>query len=99
MVGKINGLFGVKGWLKVFSYTDPRKNILKYSPWLVEINGEWKELIIQEGKEHSKTIIAHIKNIDDRDLACQFLGQDIYIYKEQLPELPEGEFTGTIWLV
>jgi 16S rRNA processing protein RimM len=25
-------------------------------------------------------------------LACQFLGQDIYIYKEQLPELPEGEF-------
>jgi 16S rRNA processing protein RimM len=92
LVGKINGLFGVKGWLKVFSYTDPRKNILKYSPWLVEINGEWKELIIQEGKEHSKTIIAHIENIDDRDLACQFLGQDIYIYKDQLPKLPEGEF-------
>ena len=96
MVGKINGLFGVKGWLKVFSYTDPRKNILKYSPWLIEINGEWKELIIQEGKEHSKTIIAHIKNIDDRDLACQFLGK-IFIYiKNNFLSCLKVSFTGTI---
>ncbi|MDQ3730445.1 MAG: ribosome maturation factor RimM, partial [Pseudomonadota bacterium] len=32
-VGRICGLFGVKGWVKVFSYTEPRENICRYSPW------------------------------------------------------------------
>ncbi|TEU23814.1 MAG: ribosome maturation factor RimM, partial [Gammaproteobacteria bacterium] len=27
LVGKINGLFGVQGWVKLFSHTHPRKNI------------------------------------------------------------------------
>ncbi|MGZ4982010.1 MAG: ribosome maturation factor RimM, partial [Methylobacter sp.] len=41
-VGKISGVFGVKGWVKVFSFTDPRENILTYSPWLLKKGDETK---------------------------------------------------------
>nr|WP_328985370.1 ribosome maturation factor RimM [Thiorhodovibrio winogradskyi] len=45
VLGRIVGVFGVRGWVKVLSETDPLENILQYSPWLlsgapgVEIGG------------------------------------------------------------
>jgi len=42
LVGKINGFFGVQGWVKIFSYTEPRKNILEYQPWFFIDNGTYK---------------------------------------------------------
>ena len=30
LLGQINGVFGVRGWLKVFSDTEPRENIVQY---------------------------------------------------------------------
>ncbi len=35
MVGKIVGVFGVKGWLKLKSFTQPVENILTYGPLYV----------------------------------------------------------------
>jgi len=37
-VGKLNGLFGVKGWVKIFSNTQPKENILSYSPWYLKVS-------------------------------------------------------------
>ena len=92
LVGKINGFFGLQGWVKVFSYTDPRTNILNYSPWSVKVDGNFQSIDITSGREQSKTIVAHIKGIDNREDSQKFIGQDIYINKEQLPELTQGEY-------
>ncbi len=35
LLGQINGVFGVRGWLKVFSDTEPRENIVQYKKWLI----------------------------------------------------------------
>ena len=92
LVGKINGFFGLKGWVKVFSYTNPRTNILNYSPWSIKVDGNFQSIDITSGREQSKTIVAHIKGIDNREDSQKFIGQDIYINKEQLPELTQGEY-------
>jgi len=92
LVGKINGFFGLQGWVKVFSYTDPRTNILNYSPWLVKVDGNFQSIDITNGREQSKTIVAHIKGVDTREDSQKFIGQDIFIDKNQLPELDEGEY-------
>jgi len=92
LVGKINGLFGVQGWVKIFSYTHPRKNILSYQPWHIKAEGQWQTLDIVKGREQGKTIVAQIKNIDDREQARGLIGIDIYIEKSQLPELDNGEY-------
>ena len=92
LVGKINGFFGLQGWVKVFSYTNPRSNILNYSPWSIKVDGNFQSIDITSGREQSKTIVAHIKGVDNREDSQKFIGQDIYINKEQLPELTQGEY-------
>ncbi len=91
LVGKINGFFGIKGWVKIFSYTEPRKNILSYQPWYIINNGNYEILEITDGREQSKTIVAHIKGIDNRDLSINLIGQDLYINQDQLPKLDDGK--------
>ena len=44
VLGRINGLHGVRGWMKIFSYTSPRENIFTYESWLLEVlPGSWEE--------------------------------------------------------
>lgn len=86
VIGTINGLYGVKGWVKVYSYTDPRENILNYTPWL--INGQ--PIDLEDGKPQGKGIIAKLKGIDDRDQAIMLLQSDICV--SQLPVLSKDEY-------
>lgn len=91
-VGRISGLYGVRGWLKVFSYTDPRENILRYRPWYIRQGGQWREVEIAEGRRHGKTVVVRLPNIDDRDQARALLDTDIAIRREQLPPPAPGEY-------
>ncbi|SHA03446.1 16S rRNA processing protein RimM [Bathymodiolus thermophilus thioautotrophic gill symbiont] len=78
--------------MKIFSYTHPRKNILSYQPWHIDTDGHWQTLEIVTGRVQSKTIVAQIENINDRDQARKLIGTDIYIEKSQLPKLKKDEY-------
>ena len=91
-VGKVSGVFGVKGWIKVFSYTEYRENILAYSPWTLRKGNQTKQVVVLEGRIHSKTIVAYLKGIDSRDLAAELNGWEIIIDPEQLPKARKGEY-------
>ena len=91
-VGKVNGLFGVKGWIKVFSDTQPRENILTYSPWFLKRDGQWQEFKLLTGKAHGKGVIAHLSGCIDRDVAAELVGSEIAIMREQLPKPAPGEY-------
>lgn len=92
VLGKISGLYGVQGWMKIFSYTRPIANILNYSPWQLCQYGQWQTVSVGEGKTHGKGIIARLETIHDRDEAAGLLGADIAIYREQLPPTQENEY-------
>ncbi len=94
-IGKISGLFGVKGWVKVFSYTDPKENILNYSPWILKKAERSKLVNIVEGKRHGKAVIVRLEGIKDRDLAAEICGWDIFIEHGQLPAPEAGEYYWT----
>ena len=91
-IGKVNGLFGVKGWIKVFSNTQPRENILTYSPWYLKRDGLWQEFELLAGKPHGKGIIAQLTGCTDRDIAAELIGAQIAIKRSQLPEAAPGEY-------
>ena len=92
MLGHISGLYGVRGWVKVFSYTKPITNIFNYSPWQLYQYGQWQTLSVCEGKTHGKGIIARLETIHDRDEAARLLGADIMISRSQLPTAPINEY-------
>jgi len=91
-LGKVSGLFGVKGWIKIFSNTQPRENILTYSPWFLKRDGQWQEFKLVTGKAHGKGVIAQLSGCNDRDMAAELIGSEIAIKREQLPETAMGEY-------
>ncbi len=92
VVGRISGLYGVRGWCKVYSWTEPRENILKYSPWFIKRDGEWVAHELAAGKRHGKGVIAQLRHCDDRDTAAAYVDALIAVKREQLPPAEEGEF-------
>lgn len=95
VLGRVSGLFGVRGWVKVFSHTAPPGNILEYPVWnLMRPEGR-SEVRLTEGRPHGKGIIAHLEGYDDRDRAATLLGAEIAVRREQLPE-PDGN--GFYWV-
>ena len=94
IVGQINGIFGVNGWVKIFSHTDPRKNILSYSPWLIKFNGEWRQVNVVDSKVQSggKTLVAQLENVTDRDVAREYMGCEIAIDRSLLQKSEDGWF-------
>ena len=68
-VGQISAVFGVRGWLKVHSYTDPIENLLTYKRFLLEKNGQLQTVNIDSAKRHGEGLIVHIDSVNDRDQA------------------------------
>lgn len=91
-LGKISGVFGVKGWVKVHSYTDPREGIVKYRSWLLKQKGDWREFSVEEGRRQGKTVIARLKGINDCDQAMLLMGAKIAIHPDQLQDLDDDEY-------
>lgn len=92
IVGKVTTAFGIKGWVKIYSHTDPMENILGYKNWLLKINGQWQSFKLKSGKPQGKGIVAAFEGIDDRDAALAISQADIAIPSSQLPELGSDEF-------
>jgi len=92
LVGRVSTFYGLKGGLKIFSYTDPRENIINYSPWQLNCDGEWLTYDLFSGQRHGKTVIAQFRGIDNRDQAAVLIGADISVWRDQLPAEIEGEY-------
>ncbi|AXT29825.1 ribosome maturation factor RimM [Pseudoalteromonas tunicata] len=92
VVGKLGAPYGIKGWLKVHSFTDDPVGIFDFSPWLIGQQGKWQSFKVVDWRRHSKGFIAKFANIDDRDQALVYTNAEIFVELSQLPELPQGEF-------
>ncbi len=84
-LGFISGVHGLKGWIKVHSWTRPREAILNYQPWLV--GDEQKPLRISEGRLQGKGVVALLPEIVNREQASRLVGLEIAVFREQMPEL------------
>ncbi|MGN1394703.1 MAG: ribosome maturation factor RimM [Succinivibrionaceae bacterium] len=93
VMGRFGAVFGIKGWLKVFSYTEDPKNIFSYKPWFMKRQGQdWQSVEFEAFKPHTDCFIAKIKGIDVREEAQALTGADIGVLPSSLPKLPQGSF-------
>jgi len=96
ILGRISGVYGVKGWVKIFSDTDPREGIAQYNPWYLKASningGKWHKISLEAGRRHGKSVIAKLEGYDDRDESMQLSGAIIGINPEQLQALEGDEF-------
>jgi 16S rRNA processing protein RimM len=90
VLGHIAGVYGVQGWVKVRSETDPRDSILRYSPWLIGDSEVPRR--VAEGRIHGKGLVARVAGCDDRDQAAALVGLEIAVTRDRLPPPKADEF-------
>jgi len=94
-LGKIVGVWGVKGWVKLHSYTRNRADISQYSQWYLSHPRKTEErraINVLTCREQGQGIVAQLENIIDRDQAATLNGHKIFVKQADLPKLPVGEY-------
>jgi len=91
-VGKISRVHGVRGWLKIHSYTEPEANIIDYQPWWVSLpGGGYQALKIDDWRAADKGILVHVQGIDDRDAASCYCQRNIEVDPKAFAQPEAGE--------
>lgn len=93
VVGRFGSVHGVKGDIRVHSFTEPSNNILTYLPWQIQRSGQddWHQIKLSQHNWHNEQLVVRIEGVTDRDEAKQYTNLDIAINRDQLPELEQGQ--------
>ena len=92
VIGKIVSVHGIRGEVKVFSYTDPIDNLLDYTAWTLRRDGESRQIELASGRLQNKVLVAKLKGLDDREEARLLAGFEICVPRNLLPDLTDGEY-------
>ena len=95
VVGRIQGPYGIKGWVHIASFTDPKENIERYSPWQLgrqADQSDWRLAEVESIRPHKQGYVAKLSGIDDRNDAEAAKGLLIGVAETSLPEPESGEY-------
>lgn len=92
VIGTILGPFGVRGWIKVQSHTDPPENILRYSPWFIAEQSGVGERRVLDGRRHGNVVVARVEGVTDRDQAALLQRAEISVPRYRFPPLKRGQY-------
>ena len=92
LLGRVLGAFGVRGELKLHSFTDPVSMAMKYQPWLLVQDGRERQLGTVRGRETNKGMVITIDGVDDRDAAEALAGAEVWVPRGNLPQPKPGEY-------
>jgi 16S rRNA processing protein RimM len=91
-LGKVGAVYGIKGWLRIHSFTDESDAILDYFPWSLKLGNNTRTVDVTDWRKHNKGLVVKVAGIDDRDDAQALVGSDILINESSLPELSKGDY-------
>ena len=93
LLGRIHGAFGVRGEIKLESFTDPVRGILRYQPWtLRRADGSESTIEGAKGRETAKGLVATLPGVEDRDAADALRGAELWVPRSMLPPPQPGEY-------
>lgn len=92
VVGRFGRPHGLKGYVSVYSFTEPRHNILSYPTWYVQLGGQWTPIKLLSTEEHTRFIVALIDGYQEREKVAQLTNLEIAVPSSELPALESDEY-------
>lgn len=92
VIGKIVSVHGIRGDVKIYSFTDPIDNLLGYRRWTLRRGDEVKTVELLKGRLQGKILVATLKGLDDREVARTYAGFEICIARSELPSLSGDDY-------
>ena len=88
LIGEVLGVWGIKGDIKISSYTEVPKQIFDY-PLHDQNNNPITITLVHEKTHH---FICKINNCDEQNCATQYIGMKLYVPRHIMPTIPEESF-------
>ena len=93
LLGRVHGAFGIRGELKLESFTEPASAIFRYQPWtLRDARGGERTVAQARGRETTKGLVATFPDVIDRDTAEAMRGTEVLAPRSALPPPKPGEY-------
>ena len=87
-VGRLGAAHGVRGWLRVQSFTDPPQRLFEWKLWRLQAGdkpGALHEVKLLEARPQGNGWIARLEGIDERDAASRLAGHLVLVDRAELP--------------
>jgi 16S rRNA processing protein RimM len=93
VVGRIAGAYGVLGWVRVLSFTEPPENLLSYRPWMLGEGEGWRPVTPATSRPHGAGFVVQLRDLSSREQAQALAGRLIAVPRAALPDLEsESEY-------
>jgi 16S rRNA processing protein RimM len=96
VLGRLTAVWGVEGWLKVASYTDPPEALLRYPVWHVaRVDGNgWEPIAPAGGRPHGtkEQLVVQLEGVGDPESARRWAGRDVAVPRRDLAPLGPREY-------
>jgi len=92
VLGQLTSPHGIKGWLKVYAYTNPIDSIFNYPEWWVRQGTSFKRYRVIQGRRQGKGLVVELEGVSDRNAAEALSQAEILMPKAELPALADDEY-------
>jgi len=96
VLGRLAAAWGVEGWLKVVSYTDPPQALLRYPVWHVSEPGGagWQQIAPIGGRAHGakEQLVVQLAGVTEPEAARNWAGREIAVPRRELAPLGPREY-------
>ena len=91
-IGKIRTSHGVKGFLKVLSFSGQTEHFFKLKEFVLKKNGKTKVLTVENIRASGSTVFVKLKGIDSPEVGKTYAGWEIWAARELASPLEPGEY-------
>jgi 16S rRNA processing protein RimM len=91
-LGIVGAPFGVRGWVKLRSHTDPPERLLDHRELQLGVGGGWRAFRIESSGRSGGQLTVKLNGIDDRDQAQTLRGAPVCVPRSELPQRDERDF-------
>ncbi|HSQ81461.1 MAG TPA: ribosome maturation factor RimM [Casimicrobiaceae bacterium] len=94
-MGRVAAPYGVRGAIKVQPLSADPAALLEHRQWWLRTRAQpsqWQPWSVQSARMQGAALVAQVEGIDTRESAAALRGAEIGIPRDDLPELPTGEY-------
>ena len=91
-MGRVVAPYGIKGWIKLQTFTDAPQGLLQYAVWQMGREGDWQPRVVESAKQHGAVVVAKLEGIADREQAAALQGQRVAVSRDDFPAAGANEY-------
>jgi 16S rRNA processing protein RimM len=91
-LGFVGAPFGVRGWVKLRSHTDPPERLLDHRSLRIGQGSVWQSYRIEASGRSGGALTVKLKGVEDRDQAQSLRGAQVCVLRSELPQRDDKDF-------